>query len=102
MQVTLTEDGKTDKVALPPEWYSPMVHVLKTKTNCRDGEEALAGYFLDESHLLFFVTSSGRPGYDNVVAVLMNIKAAIQREKSRHLNPCGAAHSNLPKFFFSG
>ena len=74
MQASVTVVGKSEPLAFPPKWYSPVVHMLKTKSDCRDGDEAVAGFFLDDNHLLFFVTASGRPGYDNIVAALVNVK----------------------------
>lgn len=74
MQATLTVGSQSAAIGFPPEWYSPLVHMLKTPTDCRDKDEAVAGYFLDESHLLFFLTSSCRPGFDNVIAALVSVK----------------------------
>jgi hypothetical protein len=74
MQIAVTAYGKSGAIALKPAWYSPIVHMLKTKTDCTDGEEAVAGFFLNETQLLIFITESGRPNYDNVVAALVDVK----------------------------
>jgi hypothetical protein len=75
MQVAVTAHGKSGVIALTPAWYSPIVHVLKTKTDCKEDDEAVTGFFLNETQLLIFITESGRPNYDNVVAALVDVKA---------------------------
>ena len=75
MLVTYLTNKKDGVVLLPPAWYMAISHPMKTKTDCRDAEDGkpVAGFFLKEDRLLVFLTYSGRPGYDKVIAVLLDV-----------------------------
>lgn len=88
MQLTLSAGEDRKKIVLQPAWYAPIGHVLKGPTDCLDGEEPVSGFKADKDLLLVFLTSSGRPGYDDVHAVLFNLKqrkmlSAVKLGKSK-------------------
>lgn len=64
-------------LALPKDWYFFTSHISKTqKSLCKlssSGAETTA-YAVDKDHVMLFVKSSGRPGYDLVHVALLKSK----------------------------
>ena len=60
---------------IPPNWYSFTNHIAKSQPSiCKDTSlpNEFAAYAAGKQRALLFLKASGRPGYDNVMAILLD------------------------------
>ncbi|HRK06605.1 MAG TPA: hypothetical protein PLZ57_02450 [Pseudobdellovibrionaceae bacterium] len=65
-------------LALPKDWYIFTSHISKTQSSlCKLSSSAIetTAYAADKNHIMLFLKSSGRPGYDRIHVALLNSKS---------------------------
>jgi hypothetical protein len=80
MKVYLKSDSETTELGIKPNWFFYTDHISKTQPSICEGSKksnAFAAYEIDSDRALLFLKSSGRPGLDVVLAVLIE----VQRKK---------------------
>lgn len=77
MEVTFSAGGKARDLGLKSDWYFYTDHISKTQPSiCKDKKElnAFSAYSVNVDEVLFFIKTTGRPGHDKVLAVLLDSK----------------------------
>jgi hypothetical protein len=75
MEVFLNANGNTKKLDIKPDWYFYTSHISKTQSSvCKSPSQSdpFAAYSVGKNKVLFFVKASGRPDFDNVMAILLD------------------------------
>ena len=78
MSVSFTAGDSTQKLALKTDQYFYTDHISKTQPSICQGEgqvNRFAAYSIGGNRALLFLRSSGRPGYDHVLTVLLDLQA---------------------------
>jgi len=81
MEVYLNKKNQKLKMNIKPELFYYTDHISKTQPSICKGKDkkgkaklwSFAAYMVSKNEALFFIKSNGRPGYDNVNAMLMNV-----------------------------
>ncbi|MES2526546.1 MAG: hypothetical protein V4598_05640 [Bdellovibrionota bacterium] len=84
MVVSLDRKGKQTDLVLPKNWYSPLSNMIEEGQVCKK-KLPFPVYVAGKNHLMF-LRYSGRPGYDQILAVLINTesgKVLDQKELGR-------------------
>lgn len=93
MDVILERDGVGKNLPLKKDWYMHTDHISKTQPSVCKAEgqsNDFAAYAADDRHILLFAKSSGRPGYDQVNALLLDAKSGALSDYKR----LGASRNN--------
>lgn len=69
MEAILKVDGRAQNLGIQPSWFLYTDHIAKNlQSVCKDPTQAnpFAAYQVGKDQVLFFIKTSGRPGYDQV------------------------------------
>jgi hypothetical protein len=86
MDVTLAREGVAKNLPIKKDWYMFTEHISKTQSSlCKaEGQNSdFAAYAVDDNRVLLFAKSSGRPGYDQVHALLLDVKSGELSDHKR-------------------